>query len=716
MPWLLLLLLLSPPLFAAPDAAPVPARVPEVVVVASQLRATDLAGVPASITVLDADVINGASLQHFEELTPLLPNINWSGEGSRARYFQIRGTGELEQYEGAPNPSVGFIVDDIDLSGIGGVATTFDVGRIELLRGPQGTRYGANALAGLIYVETGQPTATPGATVSGTVGTDGTWGAGGVLNGPLAGRNGELTGRLAVQQFRSDGFRHNAWLGRDDTSGQNELTARAKLRWEPAPDIAVQLTAFHVDLDNGYDDFALSNGFTTYSDKPGEDSQQTDAAALRATIGLGGVADLVSITGVASSDIVYSFDADWGNPEYWAPWVYAFTQRNTRQRDTINQELRLVSRADSRVLGADWLVGVYALHLTEDIGQVDTANCPAFTCGEDFIYDTSDSPLSSAYAATNLAGYAEFGWQLGGSTRLVGGVRREVRDARYRDSSDFRLDPVDRMVGGDLTLTHTLARAGATAPATTLWARVAQGYKAGGFNPSAARFPEAADRLEFQPESLWNYEAGLRASTRDGRLWTALSGFVQQRRDPQLKIPEQLRPGDPASFLFFTENAERVSTRGIEFEGGWQALEPLELGMAIGLLDTRIDRFSVRPELEGQDLAHAPRYTFAVNGTWRAASGWFARLDYTGKGGYAIDYCQTADCRDPRTGAYQLLGLSAGRAWGPWSVEAWSRNLLDERYVVRGFYFGNEPPDFTKALYTRLGDPRQSGVTVSYAW
>ncbi len=94
--------------------------------------------VPASLAVLDPDAIAAGSVQHFEDLAPLVPNLNWSGEGSRARYFQIRGTGELEQYEGAPNPSVGFIVDDIDLSGIGGAATSFDVDRIEVLRGPAG--------------------------------------------------------------------------------------------------------------------------------------------------------------------------------------------------------------------------------------------------------------------------------------------------------------------------------------------------------------------------------------------------------------------------------------------------------------------------------------------------------------------------------------------------------------------------------------------------
>jgi outer membrane receptor protein involved in Fe transport len=695
------LVLLAGPSLAEP--------VPEIVVVASQLRETGLATVPASITVLDAATITAASVQHFQELIPLIPNLNWSGEGSRARYFQIRGTGELEQYEGAPNPSVGFVVDDIDLSGIGGAATTFDVGHIEVLRGPQGTRYGANALAGLIYVETGQPTAETGAELIATGGSDDTWAVGGVARGTVPGLNEALTYRVAIQQYRADGFMHNAFLGRDDTSRQDELTARAKLRWQPGTDIAVQLTAFHVNLDNGYDDFNLANNDTTYSDQPGEDSQKTDAAALRARFGLGTVADLVSITGVAHSDIVYGFDADWGNPDFWAPYVYNFTTRITRQRDTVNQELRLISRPGSTVLGADWLVGLYALNLQEDVAERDTANCPATTCGQDYIYD---APSSSHYEATNLAGYAELGWALGEATRLTAGLRREMRDANYSDSDGGRTSPVDHMVGGDVTLTHTLAVAGTTE--TNVWARVARGYKAGGLNPSVVGIEEAADRLEFQSEYLWNYEVGARVSGADDRWWTSASVFLQQRDNLQLKIPEQFRVGDPATFLFFTQNADKGRATGLEVEAGWQPLEPLQVGIAAGLLNTEITGFSARPELVGRQLAHAPRYTFALNGTWRAGIGWFARLDYTGKGGYAIDYCQATDCNDPQTRPYQVLDLRTGREWGTWSVEAWCENLLNAEYAVRGFFFGNEPPAFEPTLYTRLGDPRQAGLTVRY--
>jgi len=694
--------------------------VPEVVVVASQLRAAELASVPASLTVLDRATVEAAAVQHFEELIPLVPNLNWSGEGSRARYFQVRGTGELEQYQGAPNPSVGFLVDDIDLSGLGGVATSFDVDRVEVLRGPQGTRYGANALAGLVYVESAAPTATPEARVTVTAGSEDTLAAGAVVSGPLGGPGAALAGRIAVQQYRSDGFRNNVYLGRDDTSDRDELTARARLHWQPSAGIDLHLTALHVDLDNGYDDFALDSGFTTRSDVPGEDSQETDAAALKATLPLGAAAELTSISTVASSDSVYAFDADWGNPGFWAPFTYDFTTRIARGRDTLTQELRLASRPGHAWLGADGVAGVYLQDLREDVAEAYTANCPAATCGVDLIYDADDTATRSRYDATNLAAYAELGWAPGPATRLTAGLRREVRDAEYTDSAGNRVDPVDRMWGGDLTLTRELGTGGA-APAT-VWGRIARGYRAGGFNPSVLAFPGEERGLEFSPESLWNYEVGVRGGDRDGHWWAAASVFLQDRVDPQVKIPGQLA-SDPNTFVFLTENAERARIEGLELEARWRPAAPafagrLTLGAALGLLDTEIREFTARPALEGREQAHAPGYTLALTGEWRTPAGWFGRAELGARDGFVIDYCQVDSCSspDPETDPYQVLDLAAGREWGPWSVTAWVRNLLNETYAVRGFFFGNEPPDFVPTLYTRPGDPRQLGVTVAYAW
>ena len=138
-----------------PASAPPPL---DEIVVTADFRDAKVTDIPASVSVIDAEQLRATTVEHFEEAIREVPNLNLSGEGSRARYFQLRGVGELEQYDGAPNPSLGFIVDDIDFSGLGSIGTLYDVDRVEVLRGPQGTRYGANALGGLIYIRSADPT------------------------------------------------------------------------------------------------------------------------------------------------------------------------------------------------------------------------------------------------------------------------------------------------------------------------------------------------------------------------------------------------------------------------------------------------------------------------------------------------------------------------------------------------------------------------------
>ena len=132
----------------------------EVVVTASLRRSADL-DVTASTTVLDAKTLRQAGVQHLQDVLALVPNLNWASGTSRPRYFQLRGIGETDQWQGAPNPSVGFLIDGMDFSGVGMPATLIDVAQVEVLRGPQGTTLGANALAGLINVVTESPDAAP---------------------------------------------------------------------------------------------------------------------------------------------------------------------------------------------------------------------------------------------------------------------------------------------------------------------------------------------------------------------------------------------------------------------------------------------------------------------------------------------------------------------------------------------------------------------------
>ena len=245
------------PAFASSDTI-------EEIIVTASFRDRPATEIPASITVLDADAVQELAVQHFEELIGVVPNLNWSGDGHRARYLQIRGVGELEQYQGAPNPSVGFLVDDIDFSGIGTIATLFDIGRVEVLRGPQGTRYGANALAGLVYVQSEMPTADWVGRVQLTAADDDALAGGAAVGGPVT-ADGSLRFRVSAHHFTSNGFRDNAYLGRGDTNGRDETTVRGRVSWLPSDTATIEFATFFADIDNGYDAFAIDNSLTRCS-------------------------------------------------------------------------------------------------------------------------------------------------------------------------------------------------------------------------------------------------------------------------------------------------------------------------------------------------------------------------------------------------------------------------------------------------------------------
>ena len=178
------------------------------IVVTADFRTRPASEIAGSVSVIDTSFIEQASTQHFEELVNVVPNLNWSGDGHRARYFQIRGVGELEQYQGAPNPSVGFLIDDIDFSGIGTVATVFDVASVEVLRGSQGSRYGANALGGLIYMRSAAPSAERNGRLQLMLGDDDARSIGLAFGGSLD-ENEHVLFRLSAHNHEGNGFRDN---------------------------------------------------------------------------------------------------------------------------------------------------------------------------------------------------------------------------------------------------------------------------------------------------------------------------------------------------------------------------------------------------------------------------------------------------------------------------------------------------------------------------
>ncbi len=689
------------------------AAMPEILV-SSGLRPADVSETDRSITVLERDRIEQSAVQHFEELIRLVPNFNWSGEGARARYFQIRGVGELEQYEGAPNASVGFLLDEIDFSGIGGASTLFDLQRIEVLRGPQGTRYGANALAGLVYLESVEPSEELRGRLQLTAGNDDSRAIAGAVGGPVAGTDARLQYRVAAQQYVSDGFRDNLFLGRDDTYERDEVTVRGKLRLLMGDRWQADLSSVYIDLDNGYDGFSVDNGFETFSDRPGEDRQRSAGGSLRIDgRSPGGVIDLVSITTFLDSDIEFSFDADWGNDEFWGSdrfgnSVYDYFSATDRDRQTFTQEFRLVSGESGRLFGDStaWVAGIYFRSEDEVNRTVNFARddfTPPCFPGDELVNDPVSrcrSEFGSEYTADSVALFGQLDVALSERWALAFGLRGERRDADYWDSNTLAFSPRDDLWGGNITLSHDFDEA------TRLYARIARGYRAGGFNINPF-IP--AGQVRFDDEYLFNYELGLRAAAPDQRWSYDVAVFWQNRRDAQVKIPLQDALGNPIAFTFLTENAERATSLGLELQGQIAVTESLTLRGVLGLLDAEVDRFTYDPSLEGRDVAHAPSYNYALGARVTRPAGWFLDFEFSVQDDYFFDFSH-----DQRSEPYELVNLSAGREWGRFKVTFWARNLFDEKYAVRGFFFGNEPPAFEPRQYVRLGDRRHVGVTVAY--
>lgn len=663
----------------------------EEIIVTGELRESSLFDSSASISVVNLQDQRSGTVNHLEEILGRVPNVNFASGGGRARFVQMRGIGERGQFEEPLNPSVGLVLDGVDLSGVGITATLFDVDQVEVLRGPQGTLYGANALAGLINVRTNDPTPEFESRLRLEAGEFDTRGVGGVVSGPLS----ETLGyRVAAQRYQDDGFMKNRFLGRDDTDNHDELTVRGKLLWTPRPDQTWTFAAGYVDADNGYDAFSLDNDRTTLSDEPGQDAQETTYGSVRMQWDVNEAVDFVGTLGGSRSDSDYGFDEDWTFVGFH-PDEYSSTDRYLRDRDSVSLDLRLLSGSEGRLFGdsTDWVVGLYALDQSSDLLRQYTFLAEDFT---------------SRFETRRVAAYGELEHALTQRTRLILGLRAERHRADYDNSDGVRFGPTDHMLGGRLVLEHDVT------DSVMGYLSATRGYKVGGFNVSGTLDPALR---EYDPETLWNYEAGVKGTWLDGRLSARGSLFYMQRDDIQVATSITIERGDGSvEFIDLISNAAEGSNRGLELEVDYRPVESLSLFANLGILDTRFDDFinNNGEDLSGEPQAHAPDYQFFAGAEYRFAPGWYLRVEAEGKDSFLFSNSNrfVPEPDDVRSDAYELWNASVGYESEHWKLKLWGRNLTDQDYPVRGFYFGNDPrTGYEPNGWFQLGEPRRYGVT-----
>jgi outer membrane receptor protein involved in Fe transport len=225
--------------------------------------------------------------------------------------------------------------------------------------------------------------------------------------------------------------------------------------------------------------------------------------------------------------------------------------------------------------------------------------------------------------------------------------------------------------------------------------------------------------LSFNPETDVNFETGYKADVLDHRLKIDADVFYLYRQDAQIKSSFQSDPTNPDYFVYYTGNAASGRNYGLESDAEWRATDRVTLGADLGLLQTHFENFMQQQGSSGatsvsvsRELANAPHWQAAVNATYRDPRGPFARVDVTGMGGYYFDLPPNYTTSKP----YGLLNAKIGWETPKWSAYLSGRNLLDKRYPVRGFYFGDVPPNFSNEVYIQLGDPRTwvASVTVNF--
>ena len=673
----------------------------EEIIVKGEYREKSISEEDSSIFIIQSEKIQSQAIKHFQQISYLVPNLNYAASDSRARYFQIRGIGERSGYQGTPNSSVGFLIDDIDYSGQGGIATLFDVDQVEVFRGPQGSRTGANALAGLIYIKTKDPTDKFEGISELTLGDYGTQNIGVAFGGPL--KNKKMKYRLVMRTDYADGFRKNIYLNKSDTSKKDELTLRYKLDWEIDETTYINFLVSKVDMDDPADIWTIDGSLNTLSDRPGMDSQITDSNGIKITKNLNNF-DIQSLTSLTKTDVVFSYDADWGNPDSHFPYTYDYFSETLRKRDTFSQEIRFLSKNKdfSQNNPFEWVFGF-------DFSELDESNVTK----DDGIYGdpsdpfgpyASESLISRNYKSENLSVFGNIDYFLTDKTKLAFGLRLENWDSKYKDSNNESFSPSDNMSGGKISLVKK------TNNDSNIYFSIARGYKQGGFNLGL----DATDNLVkqsliYDPEYLTNYELGLSSYLKDRDLNYSFVIFFSERKDQQVLISRQVDPSDPNTFSYLTQNAAEGENYGIEITSNYLLTDNLYIYANLGFLKTKIKNWESRIDLEDRSQAHAPERSYSIGGNLNFKNNFYLKLDINGKSSFYY-----SDSHDNQSKSYQLTNLTFGYLNANFSVDLWIRNLFDKYYSTRGFFFGNEAPNFIDTLYRRQGDPKHIGISLKY--
>ena len=641
---------------------------------------------------------------NFENIIPLTANLHFSGGTSRPKYFQLRGLGELSQFsgEGAPHFYVGFIVDNIDFSGIGMIGNLFDTKQIEIFKGPQSSTYGPNAMAGVINIVSNEPInkktlefnlstySFNGKTINITTSL------------PL---NDKVLTKFTLSKNYTNGYIQNISnidLPKFNTNSKNESMFRSKILIKPNSHSNITITSYYINLDNKYDAWAPdNNGFTTYSDYQGFDKQESKAVSMKINL-LNKNNNFTYISSYSDNTMNYSYDGDWANDNfwssdpydwnsnnssYWGPW--SFTDNTDRRRFSYSQEFRIKRQLKNNIIITS---GIFSSHLKE----LDTRNGWLFAG-----YATS---INSDFTILNHAMYSKVSIPITKKLMLTASIRLDnntIKQYLVYDNGNYENKIKDKnLLGTSIKGFYTLNNF------TILNLNYSTGYKTAGINQTQSPFLTENLRI-YKTEHAKNIDLGITHKNKLSE--TQINLFYMVRKNPQLRLSYQVDPQDPTSFDYATFNANKAYHYGLEISINRQLTKNIRLKQSFSNLNTYVSKFEYRGSVYGnRELAHAPNFKYNIELINKIFDNLIMEITSSHVGSFYFE-----EQNDEKSESYNLLNVAVKYIYKNFEIGFWSRNIANKKYAVRGYTFVLDPSYIVKN-YQTFGEPKTIGITLSY--
>lgn len=680
-------------------AQPVTTHEMESLTVTAQKREENVQDVPLSIDVFSGDQIEEFGARDVKDLVDLSPNL-FIKSNTAENLIVIRG---VSTFKSALFSPAGFYIDDVPatLSYMQNPAL-FDIERVEILKGPQGTLYGRNTESGLVSVITKQPDNNAQGKIFGEWGSfesapnDGMFfRAGGTIRGPVV-QNRVFAG-LSFEGLDSDGFMTDKASGDDESGKQDHLSGRGVIKWIPTDTTTLSFTAGGNQEEDGFGVYRLVDGDhatpqnIANSGDPGlgKESESTNQSlrieykAPKWT--------LVSISAHQDHQTDFTSDMDFkGGPQFAD---FAFDDKQ------YSQEIRLSSETDGPI---DWLVGLYS-HKNE-IGTRLTVK--ARIKGNDMAFWDPAGDIDMVGQAL----FSQITWHATPKLHLTGALRfdHQTLDGVVSNTNTKMIPGSGTRFEEDLNYDEFLPKAAIAYDLTDdfrTYASLAKGFQSGGYNYSMVVSPES---FTYDPEYTWNYELGFKSQWQNRKLTINGSFYYIDIQDKQIDVDNPDVQGVPMAPDI--TNAGEAHTYGAELDIKAFPSRGLEFLAAIGITESEIDRWQYENmkgqivDYKGKKLVYAPDYNFHLGAQYRHDSGMFFRTDITGRGEFYGDAANTVS-----QDAYELVHSRVGYETEHFDVTLWCRNVFDKEYATLV-----DAMMMTGDKKIVEGDPRTIGITCTY--